>query len=152
LVPRQVGHTVTPVRIELGPITSTSAAAWAAYARAVLEGPAGVGLADDVRADFAAFVRIIERASVRGGDLRWAGDLAAERIEFLALAFYRLSAELFGTLEPGPVALPEEAVPFYQALVRGVLGALASERRSGAAFAEDLADFWPGLDPVDLKS
>jgi hypothetical protein len=140
------------VRIELGPITSTSAAAWAAHARAVLDGPAGVGLADDVRADFAAFVRIIERASARGGDMRWAGDLAAERIEFLALAFYRLSAELFGTtLEPGPVALPEEAVPFYQALVRGVLGALASERRSGAAFAEDLADFWPGLDAVDLK-
>ena len=63
--------------------------------------------------------------------------------EYLVLAFYRLARQLDENRpSPAPI-VPAAAFPFYQALVEGLLTAMAQEGAGSAEFSEHLRSFWP---------
>lgn len=136
--------------MELGPVPSASALAWVTYARGVLESPQADDVPAGVRNEFKTFVSGVERRSRTCVELRWSMDTSHEELTFVVHAFHRLAVELNSSDgRRRATRMPEAARPFYRVLVRDVLGALASECSASASFAEQLASFWPGVDPAE---
>jgi hypothetical protein len=139
------------VRVELGPVPADSARAWIGYAREVLatrRAHDAETLPDDVRAGFEAYLAEWETA-IRGQELRWEADVDSELVEYLVHGFYRVATRLAEESERrGGRLSPPEGDLFYRALVNALLDAMAAEGAAAAEFAEQLREFWPGLDDV----
>lgn len=136
--------------MHVGPASSSSALAWIGYARSVLDRSDGIvgadALPDEVRDRFGALLGAWEDAARRSDELHWEADVEPDEVEFLAHAFLRIAEALAERAERGggPSA-PPEGDEFYQALVTGIVDALAAEDRARAEFAEQLRQEWPGL-------
>ena len=144
------------MHVELGPLPAQSARAWLAYATGVLDevdrgggriGNRTVTVTPDVLEAFRTYVGAWTVAA-EDEPFRWAGDADPEVVEYLLHAWFKLAAALAErTARKGGTGQPEEGRHFYQALVVGLLDALAAEgHEPTAAFAEELRSFWPGLD------
>ncbi|HEX6235760.1 MAG TPA: hypothetical protein VFZ68_01120 [Acidimicrobiales bacterium] len=136
--------------VELGPCPSASALAWVAYAREVLATPQSNVVPSSVRGEFTSFLSGVEHRARSCSEMRWSTDTSHEELSFVVHAFHRLTMELNSSEQcRRATRMPEAARPFYRVLVRGLLGALASECTASASFAEELASFWPGVDPAE---
>jgi hypothetical protein len=136
--------------VELGPVPSASALAWVAYARGVLESSQADDLPANVRNEFKTFLSGVERRAHTCVEMRWSTHTSHEELTFVVHAFHRLAVQLNSSDERRRATrMPQAARPFYRVLVRGVLGALASECTASASFAEQLASFWPGVDAAE---
>jgi len=151
LVDGEERRTVADVLVDLGPVPSASASAWADYARGVLASPVAADLPDAVREGFELFLREVEQQARATAEFRWSTQTTHEQVAFVVHAFHRLVVRLNADEDlRRSHELPELARPFYRLLVSSLLGALAGECAASAAFAEQLASFWPGLDPAEL--
>jgi hypothetical protein len=144
------------VHVELGPLPSASARVWLEYASVVLDevdrtggkvGDRSVAVAPDVLDAFRSYVASWTAAAGRE-PFRWSGDADPEMVEYLLHVWFKLAAALAErSARRGTTGIPEAGRHFYQALVVGLLDALAAEGREPlTAFAEELRAFWPGLD------
>lgn len=146
------------MHLRVGPVAASSALAWIDYGRSVLHraaaedagGSVGKGalppLEPDVRAVFSTFLDEWEHLARTGEPVIWSVEVPPDRGEFLTHAFYRLADRLAEEATGrGATAAPPEADEFYQALVTGILDALAHEGRATAEFGEQLRQGWPGL-------
>jgi hypothetical protein len=140
------------VRVELGPIPADSARAWIAYAREILaqrRAHDAETLPDDVRAGFEAYLSEWE-AAISGPELRWEAEVDPELVEYLVHGFYRVATRLAEESERrGGRVSPAEGDLFYRGLVHALLDAMAAEGSAAAEFAEQLREFWPGIDDSD---
>jgi hypothetical protein len=146
------------VHAELRPVPSASALAWVGYARGIVAEIAATGgrLPDapdtsvpaEVLEAFSGYLDEWERVARAGPVFRWSGEADAETVEYLVHALYNLARGLAERAERrGVSAMPPEGLDFYDALVVGLLDALAEEGPEPArAFAEELREFWPGLE------
>jgi hypothetical protein len=135
------------VRIEVGPVSHVSAAAWLAYADATL--PALRRLPDaqlpakaldsfgDLLTEWHA---ILERDP---GPFRWSSSETPERAEYLMRALFEAGLVIERAEAAGEAALrPHEADEFHHVLIDCVLSALAGESESNAQFAETMRTEW----------
>ena len=142
------------MRVQVGPVPSGSVTIWVAYARTVLAqaiahpGQRGATLPDEAIAGFEAFLDEWDDLAKGDTDFIWVAEVEAERVEFLAHAWFGLAAQLAGEAQGRGFPLsPPEGEEFYQSLVAALLDALAYEGRSMMEFSEQLRDEWPGLKP-----
>lgn len=146
------------VLLRVGPVAASSALAWIGYGRSVLGRAAAEDaersrddrslppLEPEVRAVFSTFLDEWEDLAHTGDPVIWSVEIPPDRGEFLTHAFYRLADRLAEeAADRGVAAAPPEADEFYQALVTGILDALAQEGRATAEFGEQLRQGWPGL-------
>ena len=141
------------VQVNIGPVPAASATVWIDYARAVLE---GYGLGDqpvddeigvEVVRSFRSYLDQWARIAKQGGEFKWSADVDLEEVEYLVHAFYRLAGKATAAAEErGRKLMPPEGADFYNALVIGVLGALEAAGTPAAEFAEELRQFWPGME------
>jgi len=136
------------MRVVIGPVDASSARAWLGYAHRVLDdigtlAPGECFTAPDTVDLLRGFVDSWSLAAL-GAEFYWEEDLPAERIEFAMHAFQRVVEVLTARAEVHGRAAPVEGDDFYLAVLRSVLRALEAESASSAAFAEHLAEFWPG--------
>jgi len=136
------------MRIVIGPVDAASARAWLGYAHRVLDDIGGLApgecfTAPDTVDLMRGFVDSWSHAAL-GTDFYWEEDLPAERIEYAMHAFQKVVGVLAARAEVHGRSAPPEGDDFYLALLHGVLRALESESASSAAFAQHLAEFWPG--------
>jgi hypothetical protein len=141
------------VQVGIGPVAASSATAWVDYARAVLE---GYGLEDeplddefgaDVLASFRGYLDSWARVAKRGGEFKWEAEVDLEELEYLVHTFYRVAGRADAAAEArGHRLMPPEADAFYASLVVGLLVALEHAGTPAAEFAEELRQFWPGIE------
>jgi hypothetical protein len=141
------------VQVDIGPIPASSAKAFIEFARAVLEGyglddkPVDDELGAEVVASFRSYLDQWARVAKRGGEFKWSGEASLEEVEYLVHAFYRLAGRATAAAEErGRKLMPPEGAEFYNALVLGLLDALEAAGTPAAEFAEELRQFWPGMD------
>jgi hypothetical protein len=146
------------VHVEIGPLSSASAHAWVDYARGVIkelrdsggkvDGPQTVTMKPDVLDAFSTYLDQWDAAANAGETFRWAGDADPEVVEYLLHAWFNLAKSLLARNEErGTGFAPDESRPFYNAMVVALLDALEGEGQAPTiAFAEELREFWPGLD------
>lgn len=137
------------MRVHLGPVSSSSVRMWVAYARTVLAQALSQAdappIGDEVVRNFEWYLDAWDDAAARQDEVVWVGEIAAEQLEFLAHAFYRLTAVLAEEADQrGYPISPPEGEEFYQALVRAIIEALEHEDDARAAFSEQLRADWPG--------
>jgi len=137
------------MRVVIGPVDARSAVAWLGYADRVLDeletmAPGECFSAPETVAILRDFVSRWRRAARRDRMFLWDDEVPAERIEFAMHAFQRVVDLLAQRAAVHGRAAPPEGDEFYLALLQGVLGALQAESASSAAFADHLAEFWPG--------
>ena len=142
------------MRVQIGPLPSGGVGMWIAYARTViaqvLAHPEQLGttLSPDVVEMFEVYLDQWDAVAGEGPEFLWVTDVEPERVEFLGKAFFSIAEGLARAAEVrGYPISPPEGEPFYQALVKGFLDALAHEGRSRLEFSEQLRDEWPGLKP-----
>jgi hypothetical protein len=137
------------VRIEVGPVPSESARVWIAYAREVLatrRAHDAETLPEDLVAGFDGYLTQWEKAA-RGAELRWESEVDPELVEYLVHGFYRVATRLAEESERrGGRVSPPEGDAFYRALVHALLDAMSAEGAAAAEFADQLREFWPGLE------
>lgn len=140
--------------VRVGPVSSASVHTWVTYARRVLLGHVpGADQLPDLEADVLAELRALldewDALAAEGGDVVWIADIAPERVEHLVHTFHRVAEALAGVAaRRGQSEAPPEAGAFYQALVAGILDALAGEDPSTTELGEALRSTWPGVDPT----
>jgi len=137
------------MRVVIGPVDARSATAWLGYADRVLDelgtmAPGECFSTPETVAILRDFVSRWQAEVAKGRTFLWDEDLPAERIEYAMHAFQRVVDLLAQRAEVHGRSAPPEGDDFYLALLQGVLGALQSESASSAAFADHLAEFWPG--------
>jgi hypothetical protein len=144
------------VRVQIGPVSSSSVTSWVGYARKALDdvlsepGGEGVWLPDDTVETFRKYLTTWEDEAATGDPFRWEAEIAADEAEYLSHAFFRVASHLAARAdERGYTMAPPEGDEFYQALVESFLAALDSEGNSSQEFSEHLRSFWPGLDRGD---
>jgi hypothetical protein len=127
---------------------------WIAYARTVIgqllahPDQLGASLPTGVAETFESYLDQWDDVAAGGPDFLWVTEVEAERVEILGKAFFTIADRLARAAEArGYPISPPEGEPFYQALVKGFLDALAQEGRSRLEFSEQLRDEWPGLKP-----
>ena len=140
------------MRVVIGPVSVASANAWLDYADEVIDELASMAPGEcfttpEVIEVFRSYVSSWRRAAV-GTDFVWERDIPPEQAEYDMHAFQRVAEVLARRAEEQGAAAPPESEDFYAALLHGVLTALEAEGPSSAAFAEHLAEFWPGRDPL----
>jgi hypothetical protein len=139
------------VEVRIGPVPAASTVAWVRYARAVLAGATNhdeplPGVEPDSVEEFSAYLDTWEAEAAGGDPFIWAGELEPERLEYLTHCFLRIVDHLSASASArGSVEAPLEGEAFYQALVSGIINALAAEGDSAGAYSEDLRSRWPGL-------
>lgn len=136
----------------IGPVSAASALAWLDYADDVLDelgamAPGECFATPEVIEVFRTYVGSW-RASAAGAELLWERDIPAEEVEYHMHAFQRVAEVLDQRAATEGTAAPPEGEDFYAAILQGVLTALEAEGAASAAFAEHLAEFWPGRDPL----
>ena len=130
------------VQVVVGPVSSASALAWVEFARSVLA-DRGDALPSDARDAFVGYMAEWEQLATHRATVEWQALVPVEVGEYLVLAFYRLAQQVDAD-RPGPEAVvPEEATPFYLALVDGLLDAMAEAGAGSAEFSDHLRGFWP---------
>lgn len=145
------GRTLDGVEVRIGPVPAASAVAWVGYARGVLAGATNrddplPGVEPDSVEEFSAYLDTWEAEAAGGDPLIWSGALEPERLEYLTHCFLRIVDHLSASASArGSVEAPPEGEAFYQALVSGIINALAAEGDSAGAYSEDLRSRWPGL-------
>lgn len=132
----------------IGPVDAGSARAWLGYAEQVLDevgslAPGECFTSPDTLDFLRAFVRSWQLSAV-GDVFCWEEDIPAERVEYSMHAFQRVVDVLARRAEVHGRMAPPEGDAFYLAVLQGVLRALETESASSAAFARELAEFWPG--------
>jgi hypothetical protein len=138
------------VRVHLGPVPTEGATAWIRYARQAVAEKAAAPDSDPLPADaLAGFVRFLdewEAVAAHSTTFLWEADVDPDTVEYLALALYRFASELDeAARRRGFDLMPDEAMPFYRAVVTAFLDAMATESEAIAAYAEDLRTDWPRL-------
>lgn len=139
------------MRVEFGPVPSSSAIAWIDYAETVLRsgGPEPYSDTDaptDAVSAFLTYLGEWRRAAEASEAFTWSIELPEEVAEYQVLAFYRIVRRLAEAAETrGQRLAPPEGQEFYLMLVDRLLDALASEGAGASEFAEHLRSFWPGL-------
>lgn len=142
------------MRVDLGPVDASSALAFVDYGWRVLDAAPGRELSGDVQQEFrrylAQWTSAAQRGSdVRGAAIRWSYETTCDEVKYLLHAFHRLASDVEAQLPGGELPpFPAQAVQFYRALVRALLGAVATEATC-ATWAADLGSFWPGIDPLE---
>ena len=136
--------------MHVGPASSASTLAWITYARAVLDRADDVAgtaaVPDDVVRRFSGFLDQWQAAAEQHPEVSWNAEVEADELEFLAHAFLRIAEALAAEADVrGAPSAPPEADEFYQALVQGIVDALAAEDPARAQFSEQLRQAWPGL-------
>lgn len=132
----------------IGPVSASSALAWLGYADEVLDeldtmAPGECFASPDVIRVFRGYVDSW-RSAATGAELLWEQDIPTEQVEYDVHAFQRVAQVLDERAEQRGAAAPPEGEDFYLAVLQGVLAALEAEGPSSAAFANHLAEFWPG--------
>jgi hypothetical protein len=140
------------MRVVIGPVSVPSANAWLDYAEEVLGELASMAPGEcfttpEVLEVFRAYVASWREAAV-GTEMVWERDIRPEQVEYDMHAFQRVAQLLAQRAEEHGLAAPPEGEDFYVAVLQGVLAALDAEGPSSAAYAEHLAEFWPGRDPL----
>ena len=144
-------RTLDDMEVRIGPVPAASAVAWVGYARRVLAGATNrddppPGVEPDSVEEFSAYLDTWEAEAAGGDPFIWAGELEPERLEYLTHCFLRIVDHLSASASArGTVEAPPEGEAFYQALVSGIINALAAEGDSAGAYSEDLRSRWPGL-------
>lgn len=136
----------------IGPVSAASALAWLDYADDVLDelgamAPGECFATPEVIGVFRSYVESW-RAAASGSELLWERDIPAEQVEYDMHAFQRVAEVLAARADRNGPASPEEGEDFYLALLQGVLSALEAEGPASSSFAQHLAEFWPGRDPL----
>lgn len=140
------------MRVVVGPVSRTSAAAWLAYARSVVDdlsviAPGQCFATPELRQIFEHYLDVWGQAaaSAEGGNFVWDADIPTEEVEYHMHAFHQVAGMLRDRQEQsGAAQAPEAGEEFYLALLHGVLGALETESAASAEFAQHLGRFWPG--------
>jgi len=136
------------MRVVIGPVEARSARTWLGYAERTLDeladlAPGECFATPDTIEFLRGFLRSWELAAT-GDVFLWEEDIPAERVEYSMHAFQRVVDLLARRAEVHGRAAPPEGDAFYLAVVQGVLRALEAESAASAAFARELAEFWPG--------
>lgn len=120
------------VHVEFGPVASSSALAWIADARIVLERVRAAGdalpvvLPPDVEAAFVAYLDQWEAHASSREDFAWADDVPVERARHLAVYFFSLISIDDDTWAAHRLPFTSDAAkPFIEALSAAVTDALA---------------------------
>lgn len=128
----------------MGPVSARSMGAFAAFARATLEGAGpGADVPSDAARAFFGYIDEWEAGASVGGDVTWRTEAEAEVVEYLVYAFWRVAKEVNDDAGAAPV-VPAEAAAFYWLLVGSLLTAMEEAGGSHAEFASNLREFWPG--------
>ncbi len=134
------------MRVDIGPVSSTSARAWLDYAAETLE---RLRTVDDPKLParvLDAFADLLDtwRPYATGpGPFRWSGDEPSERVQFLLYGLYTAGLVTEQQAAAGHARLrPAEADEFHFVLVREVHNALEHESDADAHFAKTLRDVW----------
>ena len=146
------------MRVEVGPLPTPGALAFLDAADHILDevlqaggrvGNKAVALPPDVFESFRTYLGEWRKAADEGDVFRWSGDVDVDVLEYLLHALYNLTAALVERAEQrGYRVVPDEGRAFFRALVVALLDALSVEGPEAAtAFAEELRQFWPGLEP-----
>lgn len=132
------------MEVVVGPVPAHSMAAFASFAREVLQaGGPGADVPSDAAQAFEGYIDEWVVLAGVGGDPTWTTVADPEVVEYLVYAFYRVTKEVDDRAGSTPV-VPEDAAPFYLLLVGALLDALAAQGGSQAEFAAHLREFWPG--------
>jgi hypothetical protein len=131
------------VHVEVGPLPSASALAWLAYAKSVLA-ERQRSLPVQIVASFVGYLEEWREAAEKGDVFHWEGKAEPEEVEYLLHAWHKFATQR--QEEGNAVGGPEEGRQFYNAVVVSLLQALRAENASTAELADQLAEFWPGLD------
>jgi hypothetical protein len=140
-------------RIAVGPVPSDSTIAFVTQARKQLAdvdhaAVLTTALTPDLVEAFEGYLDDWDRAAHAGPDMQWSIEVDADYLEFAVNGLFQIVRYLeeVGDLTIGP---DDARLPFYRALVSGLLHALESEDESNLEYAEQLRAFWPGLGVVD---
>ncbi|HZQ27907.1 MAG TPA: hypothetical protein VFA94_09420 [Acidimicrobiales bacterium] len=132
------------MHVEVGPLPSAAARAWLTYAKSVLA-ERQRSLPVQIVASFVGYLEEWTDAAAQGDVFHWEGKAEPEEVEYLLHAWHKLATQV--QEEGGRVGGPDEGRVFYNAVVVSLLNALRTENASTAELADQLATFWPGLDP-----
>lgn len=140
------------MRVVIGPVDVTSARAWLGHARQVVDqldavAPGECFTAPEIRATFRAYLDEWNEHA-RGEEFLWEADIPAEQVEFDMHAFQRVAGVLAARDEREGWRSPPEGEDFLLALLQGAFTAMQAEGATSAAFANHLAEFWPGRAPI----
>jgi hypothetical protein len=145
------------VHVEVGPLPSSGAVAFLDAADVILDevahaggrvGDRVVALPPDVLESFRTYLGEWRKTADQGDVFRWSADIEVDVLEYLLHALHNLTAALVERAERrGYRIVPEEGRRFFNALIVALLDALSVEGPEAAhAFAEELRQFWPGLE------
>ena len=134
------------MRLDVGPVASTSARCWVGWAHRVLrelraEAVPPASLPSQVLDDLDAYLDDWDRTTRAGnGTFRWRVEVDADELEYVTNAFFNLDSEVArGREKDGPA----EGHAFHLVLVRALLDALAMESPPRAEFVDQLRGRWP---------
>lgn len=134
------------MRIEIGPVSAASAAAWLDYGTEVIamlavQRPAN--LSTDALEAFDSLIAEWRSVLDRGGAFHWIVEESPDRVEFLMKALYEAGLAVESLHESGVATLrPVAADEFHVALVTQVLAALEHEGPPHEQFVESLREEW----------
>lgn len=138
------------MQITIGPVASSSALAWIDQARKVNQLIRGdVALPFDVPWDvLERFERSFDEwyfIALDSDEFEWSGDFQRDDLRIVVQYWFNIVQFLYENTDGVTIPLlPLEAVPFRDALVPTVLGALAAEEET-REFATTAEERWPGL-------
>lgn len=139
-------------RISVGPVPSASAAAFVALARKQLTDVdhaevLSSALTPDLVDAFEGYLDEWDEAAAAGPEMHWAIEVEPDFLEFAINGLFQIVRYLEET--GGLDLVPDDPrLPFYRALVSGLIHALESEDIT-SDYAEELRVHWPGLGQVD---
>lgn len=138
------------MRIDVGPVAPSSAAAWIDWADEVFEElrnepPTRVSLPAAVFDDLGGYLeQWMPRARIVDRPFRWRAEIDPDKLEYLVHALFNLDTRLLAEAQRGErPSSPEEGRLFYLVLVRALLHALEVESPGRAAFVDQLRSSWP---------
>jgi hypothetical protein len=139
-------------RISVGPVPSASAMAFVSMARKQLAdvdqaSVLGQALTPDLVEAFEGFLDEWDRAAHAAPDMQWSLDVEPDYLEFAVNGLFQIVRYLDEQGDLG-IDADDPRLPFYRALVSGLLHALECGDSRNCEYAEQLRDFWPGLGSV----
>lgn len=138
------------VRLQVGPLPSTSVLSWITYARETIDAldsdPFESDLPADIRTTFVAYLTQWLAIAEAGDVFVWDAEVPSEVVEYQVHAFHQVANRLAqAAIDRGEPQQPADGAVFYQALVNGIIDGLQMEGASAAEYAMHLRSFWPGL-------